>query len=290
MKKKIWMGVGLLAAGMGLGMLSVSAADSGASSQAQSRLALMTREEKIGQMLMVSPGQLCGGGDWTEQIDQVIQNLNFYHVGSLLFFAEDLNDMDAVKELTAAIAGEDGIPVLLAADASGSVASGLTKPEDSAQLAVSCVDGTGSCWAYSLEETPAQELKDMGIVLDVSAGSGQDFAVITHAVYGGADASAEMSRPASMTKSAVAELRSGFSGVILTDSLSVTDVVNSYGADMAVMYAMQAGADLLTAPANLMNAYYGMLSAIDEQMVTEEQINASVLRILDAKQALGFME
>ena len=64
----------------------------------------------------------------------------------------------------------------------------------------------------------------------------------------------------------------------------------NYGADMAVMYALQAGADILTMPENPVNAYYGILSAIDEQLVTEAQIDASVDKVLELKKTLGLLQ
>ena len=76
----------------------------------------------------------------------------------------------------------------------------------------------------------------------------------------------------------------------MTDSLSMTSAEENYGADMAVMYALQAGADILTTPENPVNAYYGILSAIDEQLVTEAQIDASVDKVLELKKTLGLLQ
>ena len=56
------------------------------------------------------------------------------------------------------------------------------------------------------------------------------------------------------------------------------------------MYALQAGADILTMPENPVNAYYGILSAIDEQLVTEAQIDASVDKVLELKKTLGLLQ
>lgn len=290
MRRKKWIGLCLTVICLNLGLLSANASEDSVSEQMKSRMAFMTREEKAGQMLMVSPSQLCSDADWTENIDMVLQNVELYHVGSLIFFEEDLSAPDAVVELTAALRERDGIPVLTAADVSGSLENGFTKPNDTAQLTVSGFDQDAGCWAYGLTEGLPDELRDMGISLAVSAGDGTDFAVVTHARIGGSELSSEMNRPASMTKGLISELKSGFSGIVLTDSLSMPDAARDCSADMAVMYALQAGADILTAPANLTNAYYGILSAIDEQMVTEEQINASVLKILDTKKRLGLME
>lgn len=281
------------------GSAAWAAEDSG---KAQSLLNFMTREDKVGQMLMVSPSQLCDG-DWTQNTQQVLQNIDLYHIGNVIFFEEDLENQEAVKELTDALAGRDGlVGVLTAADATGSLENGFTKPADNTELSAGPFEaGADGLWGYGVTAAPGENLQSLGIAADMTPGltpdSGSDsseavpaFAVVTHEkVSSGNDTDA--GRPASMAKTLIKDtLRSTFEGVILTDSLSMDTATEAYGADMAVQYAFQAGSDILTAPANVMNAYYGMLSAMDEQLVSEEQVNESVLRILEAKEALGLLK
>lgn len=251
----------------------------------------MSREERAGQMLLVSPAQLCGEGNWTENIEQVVQNLETYHIGGLLFLAEDLSNRDAVKALTDAVQGIGSIPVLTAADSTGSLADGLAKPQagDASVLGTGqLVTGAEAVWAYGLAEAPSEELAELGIVLEIVPGTGTDFAVVTNEKVKNP---MDDGRPAAMSKSMITTtLKADFEGVVMTDSLTMPAATEAYGGDMAVMYALQAGADVLTLPSNPVNAYYGILSAIDEQLVTEDQINASVGKLLGIKEKLGMIK
>lgn len=290
--------IGVICFGMLAGSTSLASENT---EEAQKLLNVMTKEDKVGQMLMVSPSQLCGG-DWTQDTQQVLQNIDLYHIGNLIFFEEDLKNQEAVKALTDALAGKTGlIGVLTAADGTGSLANGFTKPTADTVLATGPFEeGTDGLWGYGITVASVADLQALGITIDITPGISPDaasdsaqsasFAVVTHAKVN-SDNDMDGGRPASMAKSIVKDnLRSIFDGVILTDSLSMTAATEVYGADMAVQYAFQAGNDILTAPSNPGNAYYGMLSAMDEQLVSEEQVNESVLRILEAKEALGLLK
>ncbi len=299
MKKRKWYGA--LAAAVCLSLLwAVPSLADERSEKAQKLLAVMTQEDKAGQMLMVSPSQLCDG-DWTEDIGQVIQNIELYHIGSLIFFEEDMKDQEAVKNLTKAIAAREFLfGVLPAADPSGSLEDGFAKPPEDANLAVGPFEeGAEDLWAYGAAGVSGEELRSMGIAVDLSPGirteetedseSDPFFAIVTHAKVN-ADSEPNAGRPASMSRSMVANtLRNVFEGVIVTDSLSMSAATESFGADMAVQYAFQAGNDILTAPVSVMNAYYGLLSAMAEELVSGDQVDESVLRILEAKIALGII-
>ena len=261
----------------------------------------MSREEKVGQMLLVSPSQLSSQEDWTVNVDEVLQNMKNYYVGGLIFFAEDLTDPDAVKLLIDRANEQARIPVLTVMNADGSLKSGYTKPSEDAGLEFGPVSAdTEGVWCYSTRQTPAEEWKVRGILLDAAPGlsqeTGTDFVIVTHAKVkysadsqtgGVEDTAADDGRPASMARSLVTGiLRPAFEGVVMTDSLSMPEVTEGYGGNTAVMNALQAGADILTAPSDVLTAYYGIHSAIDEQMVAEDQINASVARILEFKRKL----
>lgn len=279
--------------------------DPGMAENINAYVSQMTREDKVGQMLLVSPSQLCDGGDWTANMDTVLQNMKNYHVGGLVFFTEDLTDLDAVKTLIDKANEQGSIPVLTVADAGGSLETGFTKPDESTSMHIGpYAIGTEGIWCYSTQQTPSEEMQNAGILLDVTPGfspeTGADFVVVTHAKVNYASVAdvnglelLEMDdgRPASMSRILVTEQlkngESGFEGTVFTDSLSMLEAVQTYGSDMAVMYALQAGADILTAPSNVLNAYYGIHSAIDEQLVTEEQIDGSMIRILELKAKLG---
>ena len=78
----------------------------------------------------------------------------------------------------------------------------------------------------------------------------------------------------------------GFRGMVVTDALNMAGVANVYGAAAAVR-AFLAGADLLLQPADPAAAIQAMAEAYDRGEFTEERLDRSVRRVLDAKRALG---
>lgn len=272
--------------------LSDTDTSAGVSSRAEAVLSAMSLEEKVGQMLLVSPSQLADGGDWVSNMDQVLDSIQNYHIGGLIFFAQDLENTEAVRELTELVTRMDtSVGILTAADASGSLSGGLTKATADTALAVGPLSlaTDGAVWCYGTVGAADETLDSLGIMLDLSAGNGTEFAVVTHALAEGSETE-NSSRPASMTRELVTDtLKSTFGGIVMTDSLSMAEAVQTYGGDMAVQYALQAGNDILTAPANVFNAYYGILSAVAEELVTEEQIDASAGKILVEKEKMGLL-
>lgn len=75
----------------------------------------------------------------------------------------------------------------------------------------------------------------------------------------------------------------GFDGIVITDSMSMQAITEKYSSGIAAVKAIQAGADIVLMPQNLQDAVNGILSAVREGTLTEERIDESVLRILQAK-------
>lgn len=82
----------------------------------------------------------------------------------------------------------------------------------------------------------------------------------------------------------------GFAGVVLTDSLAMGAITETYTPGEAAVLALQAGADLLLMPAGLAQAYDGVLAAVEDGRLTEECIDESVARILALKQQAGLLQ
>lgn len=114
----------------------------------------------------------------------------------------------------------------------------------------------------------------------------------------GIDAGAEMimvghitvpaidSEPSSVSRSIITgELRGklGFSGVVITDSLSMGAVANFYGADELAVRVLEAGGDLLLTPTDLKTAVAGVEEAVANGRLTEGRIDESLRRILVVK-------
>lgn len=82
----------------------------------------------------------------------------------------------------------------------------------------------------------------------------------------------------------------GFRGLIITDSMSMQAITDHYSAGEGALKAIQAGVDILLMPQNLQEAVAGIISAIENGVLTEERINESVLRILEVKISKGIIE
>ncbi|MFD7699179.1 glycoside hydrolase family 3 protein [Streptomyces caelestis] len=81
----------------------------------------------------------------------------------------------------------------------------------------------------------------------------------------------------------------GFDGVIVTDALNMRGVRTKYGDDRVPVLALKAGADQLLFPPDIGVAYHGVLAAVRSGELTEDRLDASVLRILRVKDKVGLL-
>jgi len=81
----------------------------------------------------------------------------------------------------------------------------------------------------------------------------------------------------------------GFKGIVVTDALDMTGLVGLYAKNpgRVAVDAFKAGSDVLTEPYNLDACYRAMLDAVRSGEIGQEQLDASVLKILRAKASLG---
>lgn len=99
--------------------------------------------------------------------------------------------------------------------------------------------------------------------------------------------------PASLSYTAVTEwLRGllGHEGLVITDSLSMSAITNSYSPSEACIMAIEAGVDILLIPNDLREAMDGVEAAVKSGRIPESRINESVCRILTAKQSMGLLD
>ena len=80
----------------------------------------------------------------------------------------------------------------------------------------------------------------------------------------------------------------GFDGVLITDDLVMQAVTDSYGAEEAAVLAVLAGNDLLCSTEYAVQ-YEAVLEAVRSGRIPTEQLDASVLRILQWKKDLGLI-
>jgi len=81
----------------------------------------------------------------------------------------------------------------------------------------------------------------------------------------------------------------GFKGIVVTDALDMAGLSRLYAKQpgRVAVDAFAAGNDVLTMPADLDACYRAMLEAVHTGEITPERLDASVLKILQAKSALG---
>lgn len=76
----------------------------------------------------------------------------------------------------------------------------------------------------------------------------------------------------------------GYTGIIVTDSLSMGAITDYYTPAEAAVAALKAGCDIPLMPERLDEAHQGVLSAVQVGELTEERLDESLTRILTAKQ------
>ncbi len=84
----------------------------------------------------------------------------------------------------------------------------------------------------------------------------------------------------------------GFKGIVLTDALDMGGLSSRYRINpgRAAVDAFKAGNDVLTIPADLNASYESVLAAVRSGEISEERLNASVIKILKAKASLGLQK
>ncbi|MBQ6868612.1 MAG: glycoside hydrolase family 3 protein [Clostridia bacterium] len=80
----------------------------------------------------------------------------------------------------------------------------------------------------------------------------------------------------------------GYDGVIITDSMEMGAITRAYGAESAAM-AVKAGCDIVLMPLYFEESFEAVLKAVENGEISEDQINASVLRILTLKEKYGII-
>lgn len=116
--------------------------------------------------------------------------------------------------------------------------------------------------------------------------SGADLVLVSHNIVSCMDGM----NPASLSSGVHQILRNDlhFSGVIVTDDLSMEGVLQFTGGSQAAVLAVQAGNDLLCS-SDFASHYNAILDAVKNGDIQESQIDESVLRILNLKIELGLL-
>ncbi|WP_424213704.1 glycoside hydrolase family 3 protein [Streptomyces sp. BI20] len=117
--------------------------------------------------------------------------------------------------------------------------------------------------------------------------AGAEAVMTAHIVVPALDPSGD---PATLSRPIVTGLlreRLGFDGVVVTDALDMAGVRQKYGDDRVPVLALRAGCDQLLNAPDLGLAVRSVLAAVRSGELTEERVDASVLRILLLKLRRG---
>lgn len=96
--------------------------------------------------------------------------------------------------------------------------------------------------------------------------------------------------PASLSKVMITDVlreELGYDGVVITDSLSMQAIADSYTSAEAAVKALEAGVDLLLMPADFPSAFQGVIDAVNNGTLSEERIDASLMRIMKLKRQIS---
>ena len=116
--------------------------------------------------------------------------------------------------------------------------------------------------------------------------SGADAILVSHNIVQAIDDTA----PATLSPAVHTYLRHtmGFEGVIVTDDLIMEAITDAYGPEEAAVLAVLAGNDLLCSSEYTIQ-YPAVLEAVQAGRISMEQLNESVLRVLNWKKELGLI-
>ena len=98
-----------------------------------------------------------------------------------------------------------------------------------------------------------------------------------------------VSEPATLSRAVMTGLlrdRMGFAGLLFTDAMDMGAIDRGFGREEATIRAVAAGADVILMPPSVETAIDAIVGAVLRRRLTEERIDASVLRILEAKESL----
>lgn len=117
--------------------------------------------------------------------------------------------------------------------------------------------------------------------------AGADSILVSHNIVNSMD----KDRPASLSPKVHEILRNdlGFTGVIMTDDLSMDAIIEYTGDNEAAVQAILAGNDLLVVT-NFEQQIPTVLAAVEDGTISESRIDESVLRVLKWKLALGIVK
>ncbi len=116
--------------------------------------------------------------------------------------------------------------------------------------------------------------------------AGVDAVMLGHVSVPTLDPSGEPATLSPLISEGLLREEMGFGGLIVTDALDMAGIAGGNAGDAAVK-AVLAGADFILLPRDPVVAVEALVRAVDQGLLSEARIDASVRRILEAKERLG---
>jgi beta-N-acetylhexosaminidase len=117
--------------------------------------------------------------------------------------------------------------------------------------------------------------------------------MLAHSVFPALDPSREVATISKPIITGVLREELGFDGVVMTDSFTMGGLANKYEIPDAAVRAIEAGVDLvLLKDENALRGevYCGLLDAVRTKRLSEDRVNQSVRRVLNAKARIGLLD
>jgi len=118
--------------------------------------------------------------------------------------------------------------------------------------------------------------------------AGVSVVMTAHLVFPALDPTPDL--PATLSPKIVTKLlreELGFEGLIVTDAMTMDGVTKLYAPEEAAVKALQAGVDMILKTPAAEEVIEAIIRAVEQREISEERIDASVRRILEAKARLG---
>ncbi len=119
--------------------------------------------------------------------------------------------------------------------------------------------------------------------------AGADFIMVSHISVSRVTETMEPASMSDLVMQTILREELRFRGVIVTDAFDMSSIIDNYTAAEAAYQSFKAGTDIILMPANLQEAYQGILGKVQEGTISEERLQESVIRILTAKFKRGIL-
>ena len=117
--------------------------------------------------------------------------------------------------------------------------------------------------------------------------AGADFIMVSHLT-----ATQISDKPCTLSSEIMTNLlrtELGYEGIIITDSMQMGAITDSYTSGEAAVMALSAGADMILMPYSLTDAVQGVKNAVEKGTLSEDTINEKVYRILNIKEKYNLL-